>query len=232
MTTDTQNDQPGLAALEPAVNPVRDAAHFRRIVRAYRPRGLTAIGPSPYVNDNRVACRPAVARRENLRTLSDLGRVARELVYSANSRHLARADGYPLLRGKYGIRFKKVVVVPLTDRYRAIERRTADCIYAFGTDAQISKYGLVVLRDDKRLFQGIPYENFAVVNSAWLAKAPPGTHAVIRKVTRALTPQVIRRLNAQVDLGGRQPAGVARAFLAKKRLLSAQYAAGTGEGPR
>lgn len=197
------------------------AANFRRIAAAYRERGLTAIGPSPYVNDNRVACRPAVARREGLATLSDVARAAPRLVYSGNNQHLVRRDGYPLLRRAYGIRFKRVIVVPLVDRYRAIERRTADCVYAFGTDAQISRFNLRVMRDDRGLFQGIPYENFAVVNTAWLAQAAPGTREVIRAVTRALTPEAVRALNAQVDVAGRAPADVARAFLARTGLPGA-----------
>jgi hypothetical protein len=34
MTTQSPDGEPGVAALRPAVTPARDAAHFRRIVRA------------------------------------------------------------------------------------------------------------------------------------------------------------------------------------------------------
>jgi osmoprotectant transport system substrate-binding protein len=193
--------------------------NFRRLKRAYASRGLTALEPSRYRNDNRVACTRRAVREHDLDSLSDLRRAGPELVYTANPAHYTRRDGYPLLRSAYGIRFRALLKESLGESYRDIRRGRAQCLYAFGTDPQVAANNLVFLRDDRGRFQGVPYESFPVVSTAWLRQADPAVTATITRVTRLLDQRTIVRLNAQVDLQKRDARAVARALLRSKGVI-------------
>jgi osmoprotectant transport system substrate-binding protein len=196
------------------------AANYRAIRAAYARRGLVTFAPSPYNNDNRVACTRATVNRYKLKNLSDLRRAAPNLVYSANPEHLTRADGLPLLVNRYRISFKSVEAVAINQRYKPIQDRKAQCVYAFGTDPQIAQLGLVVLNDDRRFFQGVPYENFLVVNRAWYEQVADKAKfdATVNAVSKALTSAEVRRLNKLVDLDGEDAEDVANDFVTAKAL--------------
>jgi osmoprotectant transport system substrate-binding protein len=194
------------------------AAEYAAIKKAYAGRGLTTLTPSPYSNDNRVACTQEAVDKYGLKTLSDLGTASPNLVYSANPEHLTRADGLPLLKSAYGVHFKDVKSVALNLRYKPIEDGQAQCVYAFGTDPQIAKDKLVVLKDDLGKFQGLAYENFPVINSTFFQAQPPVFQQTIDKVDAALTQDAVQKLNASVDLDKEDPSDVAKSFLDQNGL--------------
>lgn len=189
------------------------AAEYDAIKTAYAADGLTTLTPSPYSNDNRVACTQDAVDEFSLTTLSDLGKASGDITYSANPEHLTRADGLPLLKKEYGINFKDVKSVALNLRYKPIEDGQAQCVYAFGTDPQIAKDDLVLLEDDKGKFQGLAYENFPVINTAFFTAQPPIFAQIIDRVDALLTQENITALNASVDLDKEDPADVAATFL-------------------
>lgn len=193
-------------------------AEYAAIKTAYAGRGLTTLTPSPYSNDNRVACTKDAVDKYHLQTLSDLGKASPNLVYSANPEHLTRADGLPLLKSAYGVHFKDIKVVALNLRYKPIEDGQAQCVYAFGTDPQIAKDDLVVLKDDLGKFQGLAYENFPVINTKFYAAQPPVFRQTLDKVDAALTQDAVQKLNASVDLDKEDPSDVAKAFLDQNNL--------------
>ena len=197
--------------------PVDDPAAVYPAVRAaYAGRGLTALAQSPYNNDNRVACTRRAAEDEHLTTLTSLGPASPRLTYSANPEHLTRADGLPVLQRVYGVHFKDVVQVAINQRYRPVQDGQAQCVYAFGTDPQIARLDLVVLRDDRGVFQGTPFRSFPVVNTRWLDGLGQGGGAFVAtvdRVSRELTNERMRALNARVDLQNEDPEDVAHDFL-------------------
>jgi osmoprotectant transport system substrate-binding protein len=193
-------------------------AEYAAVKAAYAGRGLTTLTPSPYSNDNRVACTKDAVDKYHLQTLTDLGKASPNLVYSANPEHLTRADGLPLLKSAYGVHFKDIKTVALNLRYKPIEDGQAQCVYAFGTDPQIAKDGLVVLKDDLGKFQGLAYENFPVINTTFFAAQPPVFRQTIDKVDAALTQEAVQKLNASVDLNKEDPSDVAKDFLDQNSL--------------
>lgn len=195
----------------------RDAL-FQQIVTASAARGLTALPPAPYNNGNEVACTKAAVFKYHITDLSKLGAASPNLVYSANAEHLTRPDGLPLLKSAYGVRFKAVKTVDISLRYRPVEQGQAQCAYAFGTDPQISKLKLVLIKDDKGAFSGkIPFRTYPVVNTAWLdglkPEAKAAFEAALAQVNTGLTQEKIQDLNAQVTLDKEDPADVAKAFV-------------------
>jgi len=195
------------------------AAVFRAVKSGYARRGLVALNQSPYNNDNEVACTRAAARRYKLSTLSSLRKPSPNITYAANPEHLTRADGLPLLVNRYGITFKSVEAVDINLRYRPIQQGKAQCVYAFGTDPQISELKLVVLRDDKRIFQGTPYQNFPVVSRRYFQSAPASFAATVNRVSRELDGRTMTSLIAKVQFDREDPEDVARDFLSSKGLV-------------
>ncbi len=189
------------------------AAEYAAVKTAYAAEGLTTLTPSPYSNDNRVACTKDAVDKYGLKTLSDLGKASSQITYSANPEHLTRADGLPLLKSAYGVNFKEIKSVALNLRYKPVEDGQAQCVYAFGTDPQIAKDGLVLLQDDKGKFQGLNFANFPVINTAFFSAQPPVFQKTIDKVDALLTQKAITQLNASVDLDKEDPADVAGTFL-------------------
>ncbi len=196
---------------------------FPAVRTAYARRGLTALNQSPYNNNNRVACTQAAVNQYKLTTLSSLGKASSNITYSANPEHVTRADGLPLLQSAYGVNFKNVIQVALNQRYKPIQDGQAQCVYAFGVDPLAQELKMVFLRDDKRVFEGTPYQNFPVVNSKFL-KGLSGRDraafvATTNRVSGLLTDQVMNKLVGQVDLDNEDPEDVAKAFLRSKGLV-------------
>ena len=196
------------------------AAAYQTIKTEYAARGLTTLAPSPYSNDNRVACTQEAVDQYGLKTLSDLGKASNNITYSANPEHLTRSDGLPLLKRVYGVDFKDVKSVALNLRYKPIEDGQAQCVYAFGTDPKIASLGLVLLDDDKQAFAGLAYENFPVINTAFFDAQPPVFAQTLDKVDAALTQEAVTALNAAVDIDKDDPEDAAQSFLEEKGLLT------------
>jgi len=191
---------------------------FATISREYAKRGLAVLPPAPFNDDNKVACTEAAVARYKINTLSDLGRASPNLVYAANPEHLTRPDGLPLLERYYGVHFKAVKSVDINLRYKPIEEGQAQCVYAFGTDPQIARDHLVVLTDDKQIFEAATFQGFAVINAAYLRDAPDSLAKTIEQVDARLTVENVRELNAKVSLDNEDPADVAKDFLKAQNL--------------
>ena len=181
-------------------------------------KGVAVLTPAPFNNDNEVACTKAAVDKYKLTNLSSLGKASPNLVYSANPEHTTRKDGLPLLESAYGVKFKRVIKVAISLRYRPIEQKQADCVYAFGTDPQIATNKLIVLSDDKGKFQGAPYQGIPVVAQSVLDTAPADFASTINAVSAALTSDAIRGMNAAVTLDKQDPEDVAGEFLANAGL--------------
>jgi len=200
--------------------PADKDAFFQQIVDESATRGITALPPAPYNNGNEVACTEEAVAANNITDLTSLGAASSKLVYSANAEHLTRDDGLPLLQKEYGVKFKSTITVDISLRYTPIEDGKAQCVYAFGTDPQLAKLPLVLIKDDKGAFSGnVPFRNYAVVNTAWLdGLAPEAKTALtetLAEVDAGLTQEKIQELNAAVDLDKEDPETVAADFVSE-----------------
>jgi glycine betaine/choline ABC-type transport system substrate-binding protein len=195
------------------------AGVYDAVADAYTARGLTTLPPSPFDNRNEVACTSEAVEEYDLQTLSDLGRASGSLVYSANAEHLTRDDGLPLLSSEYGVDFRDVITVDISLRYRPIEDGDAQCVYAFTTDPSLATIDLQLLEDDKGLFKGVAFQNFPVVNTAFLEglsdEARTALESTLGSVNELLTDEEIRGLTAKVDFDQEDPRDVADDFLAE-----------------
>ena len=179
--------------------------------------GVTCLGPLGFENTFAVLVRRADAERLGLKTISDLARHADALRPGFGPEFMNREDGYPGLSKAYGLRFGEAPRE--MDRnllYQALARGSIDVAAGDSTDGRIAALGLVSLRDDRRYFP--PYEAVPLARSARL-RSDPRLRAALDRLAGRIDAEAMRSLNRQVDESRRDPAEVARAFLAARGLL-------------
>jgi osmoprotectant transport system substrate-binding protein len=182
--------------------------------RQYR---LAWLDPAPMNNTQALATTQDIARRYHLRTLSDLSVAAPQLRLGAIPEFTKRDDALPGLQRVYGgFHFKEVRLFDIGLKYKALETGNVDVVVAFGTDGQIEQDHLVVLVDDKHFWP--PYHVAPVVRDDTL-RAHPAIPVYLNPIAPKLTDETMRRLNYEVDGKKREPADVARDFLAASGLL-------------
>jgi osmoprotectant transport system substrate-binding protein len=178
---------------------------------------LTLLEPTHIDNGYAIVVLPETAARYKLKTLSDLGPASKNLSFGAEGSFADRSDGLPGMNRVYGIRFKEFRnLAKLGIRYSALTSKNIDVSFGFSTDWQIAEDRLVVLDDDKHLFP--PYFLVPVIRQDTLAKNPR-IAVVLDKVSRLLTTENMRAMNAAVERDREEPKDVATEFLKQKGIL-------------
>src|SRR5215467_11191652 len=197
------------------------AATARALARSMAERGLVTGRPAAAQDGNAIVVTAATAARYHLRTISDLARVARKLVFGGPPECPERAYCLPGLRLVYGLRFRQFVPLdaggPLTRQ--ALAAGDIGAALLFTTDPAIQAQHLVVLADNRGLQ---PAEN--VVPVLWRATAcryGPGLLAALDAVSARLSTAALASLDAQVQLDGQAPQAVAERWLRAADLVAA-----------
>lgn len=178
---------------------------------------VTWLKPDAINNGYALLVRPETAAAHNLKTLSDLGKVASTLVLGAGPEFSDRADGLPGLKATYGAVFKEFKqFAKLGLRYDALAAKQIEVANGFATDWQIADGKLVALDDDKQLFP--PYYVAPVIRQDTLA-ANPKIAATLDALSPLLDNDTMRKLNARVEKDREEPKDVAMAFLKEKGVI-------------
>ncbi len=194
--------------------PMRDAkAVYAVVKREFQKRfGLTVLKPSPGNDSQGLAVTDAVAKKYNVRTLSQCAQAAPQLRLAAVPEFVARADALPGLQKFYGgFAFKSVRTFDIGLQYEALARGDADVATAFTTAAQIVAKRLVVLEDDRHFWP--PYNVIAIVRPEVASLQSGAVISTLQRLTGMLTDSALRRLNFEVDISKRDPADVASEFV-------------------
>lgn len=197
-----------------------DATHLA-LTQALLGRGLRALSPSPAQDGNAIVVTRATAARYGLRTISDLGRAAPQLVFGGPPECPQRPFCMLGLQQRYGLMFRQFIPLdsggPLT--LQALESREIDVALLFSTDPSIVTNDLVELKDDRSLQ---PAENVTpLIREESLARSGPQLARAIQEVSARLTTDVLRTLNALVPQNS--PREVAEAWLRGQGLLEAAH---------
>lgn len=178
---------------------------------------LTWLAPAKLNNGYALLVSKALADKYQLKTLSDLAKVAPQLTIGAGAEFGDRQDGLKGLEQVYGIKFKSFrQFAKVGLRYDALAAGQIDVANGFATDWQIADGQYVSLADDKHLFP--PYFVAPVVRDQAL-KSWPNAEAVLNKVSSLLDNDTMQKLNAQVEKDKEEPADVAEAFLRAKGIV-------------
>ena len=179
-----------------------------RIVRALAAMGLGAAVPLGFDNSYALAMRESDAARLGIRTIGDLdGHPALRLGLSHE--FLGRADGWPGLAERYGLR-NQPRSLDHGLAYDAIAAAQIDVMDIYTTDARIGRMQLRVLQDDRRYF---PRYDALLLYRLDLPARFPAAWQALRALEGRIDQQRMIALNAAVELEGRSFAQAAREFL-------------------
>ena len=101
-------------------------------------------------------------------------------------------------------------------RYQAIQSGDIQITDAYSTDAEIARYDLVALEDDKQLFP--PYQGAPLMKEALLKKHPE-LEGILNKLAGKITESQMSQMNYQVGVEGKSAEEVAREFLVQEGIL-------------
>jgi osmoprotectant transport system substrate-binding protein len=175
---------------------------YHRLQRAFRPKGVDPLAMSSAQDKNGIAVSEATAARYDLRSVSDLRKVAPKLVFGGPPECQSRPFCLPGFEQTYDLHFERFepldVGGPVT--VAALQRGQVDVALLFTTDPSIVADNFVLLRDDRKLQ---PADNVVpVVRRKVLKEQGGGVIRLIDAVTRRLTTVTLRKLNARVQLDG------------------------------
>ena len=176
---------------------------------------LALLKPMAYQNTYAVAVPRKIAQEYGLKTISDLKKVEGQLKAGFTLEFNDREDGNKGLQKVYGLHLQVSTMEPAL-RYQAIQSGDIQITDAYSTDAELARYDLVTLEDDKQLFP--PYQGAPLMKEALLKKHPE-LETVLNKLAGKITESQMSQLNYQVGVEGKSAEQVAKEFLQEQGLL-------------
>ncbi|MFI6147302.1 ABC transporter substrate-binding protein [Streptomyces sp. NPDC051109] len=192
------------------------AATVAGLEKLAAPLGLKALPAGPAVDQNAFAVSKEFARKNNLKTLSDLGKSGLKVKIAAGDECSVRPFCAPGLKKTYGIDVSGIDPkgVGTPQAKQAVKDGVDQLALTTTTDATLDSFGLVLLEDDKKLQNA---DNVLPVVNAKDAGSPE-IAAALDKLTKVLTTADLVELNKQVDAQREKPADAAKAYLKAKGL--------------
>jgi osmoprotectant transport system permease protein len=178
------------------------------------------LAPLGFDNSYALALRRDRARALNLRTITDLVRVAPQLKAGLGYEFIQRSDGLPGLKKYYGLKFGEVVGMQQSLKYQATDKGDVDVLDVYTTDGRLAVYDLVILKDDRQFFP--PYAATALVRGETL-KQHPELGQVLSLLTNALSPERMRELNLRIQEQGEAIPQVAYDALQDLHLVKEEH---------
>ena len=203
-----------LGAVEPSAD---EAQTHRALVQTLERTPMRALAPSPAQDANAFVVTHDVAERHNLRSLSDVARVAPELTFGGPPECSSRPFCLLGLDRVYGLRFKEVVSLdaggPVT--LQALDAGAVQMALLFTTDPALRRSDVVELADDRGLR---PADNVTpLVRADTIDRAGPRLAELVDAVSKNLTTDALRNLNGRLA-AGTDVAEVAAAWLTARSL--------------
>ncbi len=202
---DVYAEYTGTLAAELLQMPGADDAALRA---ALAKRGLAMTPSLGFENTYALGMKADRAAALGIRTLGDL-RAHPDLKLGLSNEFMQRADGWPGLRGAYGLpHMPDGLDHDLA--YRALGSGAIDATDLYSTDAEIPYYKLVVLVDDRRYFPGY---DAVYLYRADLAQRAPQWKAALDGMAGRIDATTMQKLNAQVKLEKKTEVDVAAGWL-------------------
>jgi osmoprotectant transport system substrate-binding protein len=182
---------------------------------------LLLLQPSPGSDTDGIAVTTAFARSHHLRTLADLGRLSPTLSLGAPLQ-FTHGSTLPDLESAYGLTPAQTSTVVIGDQYKDLLAGKVRAAFVQTTDGELATSQFRLLTDPKHVngFGNI----VPVVTASTVAAEGSVFVETLNRVDMLLTTQVLRVLNAQVDVDHMDPLTVAKQFLEQNGLLSASTA--------
>jgi osmoprotectant transport system permease protein len=183
-------------------------------LRAALARDGVGMGESLGFNDGyALAVTPATAKQYGLQKISDLA-AHPDLHLGFTHEFIGRKDGYAGLAAHYGLHMNHVQGIQHELAYRAIAAGQIDVMDIYTTDAQIERFGLKLLEDDRAFF---PRYDAVLLYRLDLPRRAPAAFAALQRLAGKIDERRMSRANAMVALEHRTPQEAA-SWLLKEAL--------------
>lgn len=222
--TDFQFDYTGTAWISylKHTKPIKgEHAQWEAVRDADAPHGLVWLPPAPANNTYSFAVTRQTQQAYGLRTMSDVAKIpVVKRSYCVGVEFASRDDGFEPWLKAYALPKPDAAQVHTMDLgviYEATSKGTCTLGEIFTTDGRIQARDLVALDDDKKFF---PNYNVAPVVTKALAQKAPQLPQLFAPVEAKMTNDVLRKLNARVDVDGEDPGAVARSWLEEEGFIA------------
>ncbi|EGK06864.1 glycine betaine/L-proline ABC superfamily ATP binding cassette transporter, binding protein [Desmospora sp. 8437] len=207
----TGTDLTGALAMEPEKDPEKA---LKQVQKEFGKRfDQTWFDSYGFANSYAFTVTRKTAEKENLKTVSDLRRVASKLSLGVDSSWLKRkGDGYVGFVKTYGFKFSRTFPMQIGLVYQAVGSGKMDVVLAYTTDGRLKAFDLVALEDDKQFFP--PYDASPVARNDVLKKHPK-IRDILERLAGKIDTDTMLELNYEADVNMKEPATVAKEFLEK-----------------
>lgn len=177
--------------------------------------GIRMTAPLGFNNTYALGMRKTQADARNIDRISDL-RDHPDLRVGFTNEFMDRGDGWPSLRRAYDLPFQPQGL-DHDLAYRALANEALDVIDLYSTDAEIQRYDLRVLEDDRGHF---PDYQAVLLYRADLAERAPAAVEALTALEGRFPADTIRALNAKAAVNGRPERDVAADFVRRTLNLT------------
>jgi osmoprotectant transport system substrate-binding protein len=186
---------------------------------------LVWLPPTPMNDTYTMAINEDAKKKYGITKLSQMSKVPpAQRTFCVEAEFTNRPDGLKGMLQTYGLPLGAANGIPRSNlrtlQTGAIYDATAkgECTFGevFTTDGRIEALHLTPLEDDKNFF---PKYNASLVVRQEVLKEHPEIEDLFAPVSKALTNDVISKLNREVDVEGREPADVANEWLVSEGFL-------------
>jgi osmoprotectant transport system permease protein len=189
----------------------KDATSLEAINAKLKPLGLAAGVPLGFNDGYGLAMRADQAQKLGITKISDLAKHP-ELHLGLSQEFLKRADGWEGVKQTYHLPFADPQGFDHGAGYQAIAAGQTDVVDVYTTDAEIQKFKLRVLADDRHYF---PDYSAVLLYRADLPTRLPRTWAAISKLQGKISDTQMIALNALASSEHQTPSVIATNFLAQ-----------------
>jgi osmoprotectant transport system substrate-binding protein len=179
--------------------------------------GLQLLDQTPFSDVNAIGVTAIYAQQNALHTIADLAKVASSLTIGAPPQFKTSPTGLPLIEQEYGVLPAGFKALDVGEQYQALDQGSVQAADVNTTDGQLLNGQYALLADPKRAFgwgNVVP-----IVPSKVLVTEGPAFATTINRVSSLLTTQLMRQLNADVDIYHQDPTAVAKQFLVARGLV-------------
>ena len=167
--------------------------------------------PLGFSNDFAILVRGDVARKQNLKTISDAVPISKNWQAGFGQDFMSRADGYAGFSKAYNFNFaRQPREMDLSLTYRALQSGELDLIAGNSTDGLIAALDLFQLEDDRRYFP--PYQAVFIARNDKFEIL----RETFEKLKNSISTEEMRKLNYAVDGEKTAPKQVAENWLKAK----------------
>jgi osmoprotectant transport system permease protein len=183
---------------------------LEQLERALAAHGVGMTAPLGFDNTYAIGLVAARAHALGVTRISDL-RAHPDLTFGFSNEFMSRRDGWPALRGRYDLPQTRVRGLDHDLAYKALGDGTIDATDIYTTDAEIRRFGLVPLADDRAFFAR--YDAVLLYRLDVGPRFGPAAVSALHRLEGRIDAPTMVALNARAKLDRVPEAEVAAGFL-------------------